>query len=350
MAITSLALLVLAQKYRGNLTKQFNRRAATLAFLGIDSDAGLNCAWAFKGSGKTARAILEGAEATAPDQDAQWPATLNWGIYDTTFGITNLAAAAAMSSGGAPDENNDPFGEQLQEGWEAMSSLINQDLYLGDGSGGGAERTLVGFGEVFGSTTNTYAGLDRSSATYELLRPYVADPGSPTVFTLKMFRDDLAKIQRRCGVKPPVAFCQPLVFNMIAGRFDNIRRVEQYTTGKGTVTLDGSASVIDVDGCLVVEDKDAVYSGETDSVGSLTYVNPQYTRLKILPPGEVANHVMRQDKKYQLNDGYDNLMLNVKYEALAKTGSSEKARAELQLQLQCKRPNSGGVRKNIVIA
>jgi hypothetical protein len=170
------------------------------------------------------------------------------------------------------------------------------------------------------------------------------------VFTLKMFRDDLAKIQRRCGVKPPVAFCQPLVFNMIAGRFDNIRRVEQYTTGKGTVTLDGSASVIDVDGCLVVEDKDAVYSGETDSVGSLTYVNPQYTRLKILPPGEVANHVMRQDKKYQLNDGYDNLMLNVKYEALAKTGSSEKARAELQLQLQCKRPNSGGVRKNIVIA
>jgi hypothetical protein len=354
MAITSLGLLLLAQRYRGDLTPQINRMAALLSMLPIDEDAGKNCAWGFKGSGKTARAFLEGAEAEEATQDAQWPATLSWGLYDFTMGITNLAASAAKSSGGDPDRNNDVWADQIQEGVEVLSSTLNQDLYNGDGSGTSGEPTIVGLGEIYGSITNSYAGLDRSSGTYASLRPFYVDPGSPTAFTLKMFRDDLAKIYVNSGARPDIAVAQPLLFNMIGQRFDNIRRIEQYATiqtaGKGPIKLDGSARVIEVDGCLVVEDKDAVYTGETSTggFGSLTYINTKFLRLKVLPPADVFNDEVK--KRYQLNDGYNNLLLNVKYEKLAKTGSSEKARGEIQLQLQCKRPNSGGMRKNILIA
>lgn len=351
MAATSLDLLLLAQRYRGDLIPQVNRKAVTLGALMADEDSGKNCAWGFRLAGKTARALTEGADAATPDQDVQAPATLSWGLYDFTMAVTNTAAAAAASSGGDPDVNNDVWLEQIQEGLETMSSLINVDLYQGDGSGSSSELTIVGFGEVFGSTTNTYAGRDRSQAVNAPIRPTVIDPGTPTAFTIKMFRDDLAKIYRLCGERPPLAFCQPLLFNMIASRFDNIRRIEigeQISTGRGIITLDGSAQAIVVDGCTVMEDKDAVYSGETDSVGSLTYVNPKYTRLKVLPPASLENAEVK--KRYSLNDGFDNIALNVKYEMLARFGSSTRARGELHLQLQCKRPNSGGIRKNILIA
>jgi hypothetical protein len=351
MALSSLDLILLAQKYRGDVTPQINRRAVTLQMLGATEDGGKNCAWGFETSGQLARAIVEGADTTTFGADAQFPATLEWGIYEFPIGMTNLAMAGSRSSGGDPNANNDYWAKHIQNGLAALASSLNVDLYRGDGVGSAGERTLCGFGEIYGSLTNTYAGRDRTQAANALLLPNVFAPGTPTPFTLKMFRDDLGTIYEACGERPDLAFCKTAVFNMIGSRFDNVREYEQstLTTGRGTITLDGSARIIWVDGCKVIEDKDATYAADTATSGSLTYVNSFYTELKVLPPANELNDIVKSRPKFRLNDGRDAIMLNVAYEALAKTGATEKGRGEIMLQLQCRRPNSGGVRTDIAI-
>lgn len=351
MAVTSLSMLLLAQQYRQDLVRQANRRAVTLSILRKSIGAGKNVPIPFELSGQTAAAYIEGADTGTPTPDSQVGGVLNWGLYEAPIGLTNLAADAAGSTTAGPDGNQDAWGRQLANGGAAAISVVNQALYVGTGSGGSSEPTIVGF-ETAVATSGTYGGLDRG--TYTLLQGNVTDPGAATDLTVAQIRADLAACYTRGGSRPDLGFCKPAVFNKIVGLLDPNRRLETETVqaAGSPVVLAYKVSTVNIDGCTFVEDKDAGISSDSTTVGSITYVNSDYVEVDLLMPGLNRSAYQALAGKGLLNasDGMTTLGMSLYYEPLAKTGSAFKARVALTAQLKCLRPNALGIRKNINLA
>jgi hypothetical protein len=351
MAVTALSMILLAQQYNGGLIRQANRKAVTLSILRKTIGAGKNVTLPFELSGQGAAEYNEGADTSTFAQDGQAGGILNWGLYEAPVSITNLAVDASATTTAGPAGNEDVWGRQLYNGGTALVSLANQHLFTGTGSGTGSAPTIVGFGTALGSTSNTYAGLDRSSGTYALLRPTVTDPGSATALTVAQIRADLAAMYIAGGSRPDVALVKPAVFNKIAALIDPLRRMETETvqTVGGAVNLNFSVSTLRIDGCLFIEDKDAGLSGDSSSVGSIIYLNTEYVEIELLMPALNKSVYQSLVGKGMISatDGNTMLGMSIYFEPLAKTGSAFKGRGALTAQLKCLRPNAMGVRRNI---
>lgn len=355
MALTTLSLLVLAQQYAQDLVRQANRRAVTLSVLRKTFGAGKNVPIPVEFDGQVAAAYGDGEDVPAGTfaQDAQAAAVLQWGLYESGASITNLAVDAAASTSAGPAGNEDAWGRQLFNAATKLCSVVNIDLYQGTGTSAGGKPNIVGFGEMLGSVSNTYATLDRSNEANALWRPNVFDPGSATELTIQMIRQDLAAQLVAGGVEPDVAFCTPAVFNTAAALTDPLRRFETDTinTVAGEVKLAYKVSAFMVDNTTFIKDKDAKYSTDSATVGSITYVNSDLVDLQLLMPAlnrQVYQQLVAKGL-IQANDGMQALQMALFYELLAKTGSANKGRVALTAQLRCLKPNAMGIRSNIAI-
>lgn len=341
----TLALVVLAQNYKGDVVRQINRQSVALKVLPFVKGEGKNCAWVPESSGIIAENFSDGADAANFGSDAQASALLNWGLYRSNFHVTGLAMATAATSR-TPMGNIALWGRNYVNAGSALANLINAELFTGAGTG----TLIAGFDQAIGSVSNTYAGIDRSQVANAYFRPYVVNPGAPTALTEDQIRLDLAAIYTQCGMRPDVAFVNPAVLRKIGGLFDGAKRYEMRTDvvptrgQRADVKFEGGVGAIYFDGCWFCEDKDA-------TTGAIYYVNTQHVRLEYLPmdlyeiPGMDDEIVMGM-----ADDGFGMTPLGTRLEMLGKLGDSDRAQMKTYVQLVCDRPNACGKRLNVAVS
>lgn len=331
----TLSLTTLAQLYRGDVVRQANRQCAALRVLRIVPGSGKNTAWAPEYDGAIGESFSEGADAANFGSDGQASAILEWGSYRSNFHVSGLAMAAAASMAPAsPVGNQDLWGRNMANAGAKLASTINAAIHAGAGTTG----TIAGFGVALGSASNTYAGIDRSSATY--WRPIISDPGSLTIPTLTSIRKHQGLIYTACGEYPDVAFCPVDVFDTIGSLFDGNRQyVQTVNTARGQINLEAGYEGISFNGTVFLRDKDAV-------ANKIVFVNSRHVRIEYLPPAIPGlSEVM--SKVYTPDDGFGVVPLGMTYEKLAKSGDSDKAQVKTYVQLVVDRPNSCGMMLNV---
>lgn len=341
----TLALIVAAQTYAGDIVRNINRQSTTIRMLPIRVGKGQNVAWAAEGDGQLAEEYAEGADASNFGSDEQDPATLNWSLIRSNFRTTGLAEAVAATTD-TPAGNMALWGRNLVNSAAKLTSFVNGRCY--SGSGAGSPKQMTGFDVAIGDDTNTYATIDRAAHAH--WQPTVVDPGSSTALTLAQIRSDLAAIYTKSGEYPDLAGVTPAVFNQVAGLFDSTRRytqqVEKVRTARGEVQLDAGYRGLEVDGCVFFKDKDA-------TANRIHYINSNYVHLEVLPSARLKRMMAAQGKELvpgmqlSANDGFGEVPLMFDFEMLANTGDSKKAEIRTYIELCVKKPNSCGVRKNV---
>ena len=324
----------LSQVYRPRTVRTFNGRSMLLRFLPKQRGAGKNCAWTWEGTGAIGENYSDGADVSTTGSDTKNAATLSWGMYRSSFHITDFAASVAASSN-SPQDLIMAVGREFENATRKVASVINVAGYSGAGTG-----TLIGGLDVALDDSNTYAGVDRSQADNAGFRSYLIDPGAPTAPTFALIRTDLAAIYDNCGEVPPLAFCSTAVWNKIASLFTEFRRyVQEVNVGGRSVSLDASVGAIEIDGCVFIKDKDATAS-------TIYYVNPNYVHWEYLPFAGMAG-MMVQTAEKPVDDGYGPMPLGMMCKPLSTAGASQKMTCQVQLQLVVEKPNACGRRVNV---
>lgn len=341
------ALITLAQNYAGDVVRQVNRTSMALRVLPIVTGEGKNVAWVASSTGAVTEVYAEGADAANFGSDSQAPATLNWAQYRSNFHVSGLARAAARTSM-TPAGNVQLWARNIVDASAALAATINADVYNGDGSL--SPKELTGLDQAIGSTTNTYASINRSTAGNEYWRPYLANPGVATAVTLAQLRGDISSIYQQCGEFPDIALCAPSVFDAIGALFDANRQYVQpvvnVNTARGSIKLDGGYAGLAIDGTVFLRDKDATLESGNAS-GRIYYLNTNYVRLVVLPQAEDPG--LGPDMMLTANDGFGSVPLMFSYDILAKGGDSSKAQVKLYTELQVKKPHACGMRRFVQI-
>ena len=325
----TLALITLAQEYRGDVVRQINRRTVLLKLLPIVRGGGSNVAWVAEADGLIAENYSDGAAAANFGSDAQAAAVLSWGLYRANFHVTKLALDTAATAS-SPMGNKALWARNQVNAMSALADLIEDELFNGVGTG----TLIAGLDMAIGDTTNTYATIVRGSSTY--WQPYVVDPGVLTTVTLPLIRKDLGAIYDQCGETPDIAVAPTSVFNAIASQFDANRRWTQVNTARGTITLDAGYEGIQVDNCMFVKSKDA-------TANQIYYINTNYVEIVTLPDSSVPLDI--QDAVGS-TDGFGSIPLDMAFHPLAEVGPAKRAEVLASCQLRVRKPNSCGVRKN----
>lgn len=329
----TLSLITLAQEFRGDIVSQINRRVTLLKLLRIIPGGGKNIAWATRSSGHIAQNYSDGADAADFGSDAQDDAVLSWGLYRAPFHVTKLAMDAAGTSS-TPMGNRALWAQNLRDANATLADLLEDEAFNGLGTG----TLMTGLDLALGDDANIYATINRATGGNEYWQPTVIDPGALTPITFAQIRSDIGVIGDKCGESPDLAVCGTAVFNQVVGLFDSNRRWESVTTARGSIKLDNGYEGVQVDNCMFVKARKA-------TANQIYYINSNFTHFEFLPdttyPPEVYQMV-------QADDGYGSVPLGFHYEMLAKMGPASKAEVLAQLNIVCKRPNSGGVRKNVL--
>lgn len=339
MALQTVALLVLAQAYAGDIVRQQNRRSVALALLPKTAGAGKNVAWAAQGSGAVAEAYAEGADASNFASDSQSSAILPWSFYRSNFQVSTFAKSAARTSQ-TPEGNIELYARDILDGSAALADKLNKAIYIG--ASGQTPGQIVGFDEAIGLDNNTYATIDRSTSAF--WRPYViANSGTAQALSFAQIRKDLAAIMTAGGEKPNIAFVGPQTFVAVAALFDPQKQYQYITTfpgAGGAIELEGGTGMIKFDGCYFVEDKDA-------TEGKIYYANTSAVHVEYLPIDDNSMGSADEGMDADMTDGMEAIPLGMRIKALAATGDSDKAMMFVYPQLVVRRPNMCGVRKDV---
>lgn len=325
----TLALITLAQEYRGDIVRQINRRVILLKLLNIVRGGGSNVAWVAESSGAVVENYTDGATASNFGSDAETPAVLQWGLYRGNFHVTKLAMDTSATAS-SPAGNRALWARNQVNAMSALAAEVESELFNGLGTG----TLICGLDLAIGDTTNTYATIARGSASY--WQPYVVDPGVLTTPTLSLLRKDIGAIYDACGENPDIAIAPTSVFNAIASQFDPNRRWTTVNTARGQIQLDAGYEGIQVDNCMFVKSKDA-------TANQIYYLNTNYVEVVTLPDSEVPLDVL---DAVPATDGYGSVPLDMKLHPLAEVGPAKRAEVLANLQLKVSKPNSCGVRKN----
>lgn len=329
----TLALIVLAQEYRGNIVRNINRKAMFLSTIPIVIGGGQNVSWVPEGDGQLAEGYNEGADAASFGSDSQLSAVLSWGQYRSNFAVTGLAKATARTAA-QPTGNQALWARNLVNSSSKLAEFLNQQCFNGS-------SRIIGLDTAIATDGNAYASINRAVDTF--FDPYVVDPGVLTAPSLALIRNDLATIEDNSGETPDMAFMKPNILNRVAGIFDPQRQYSfDIQNARGPLKLDGSKGAVEVDGCLFVKDKDA-------TANRIYYVNTNHVEVQVLP-GEIdaaTNSAVNAGATLPANDGFGLIPLQFQYEMLAKTGDKDKAEVRCYIQLKVERPNSCGARLNV---
>lgn len=351
MASRTIALTVLAQEYANELVRTVNRTCVALRVLPIRVGGGSNCAWVIKGDGATAAVMAEGAAAGTPANDPHTAATLNWAYYKADGGATGPQQATAATAS-SPTGNMESLANDINDSISKICSVVNGHIYTGDPTASPVE--VGGFDYAIMSTTNTYAGINRTSNA--AARPTVINPGVATPLSITQVRKDVADVKVACGEAPDLAFCHPDVMNEVYALFDANRQyvqpVTSVTTRRGNIELDGSVNAVRISGCTFIEDKDASReSGNTS--GRIYYVNSNYVDVMALPSKEITGLLaelgIAPGAMLRGNDGFGEVPLLTTVQEIAKAGDADLFMAKTYLQMRVRSPKHCGVRRFVQI-
>lgn len=339
--LQTLALLVLAQDYKGNVVRQINRRAQTLKMLPVRRGAGQNVAFVAESSGM----LFENYDETSTDvlnygSDAQDKCLLNWSMNRANFHISGLAQATSATSS-SPEGDMELMYRNMENASLVLASGLNKQLVTGAGTG----TLLFGLDGAIGTINNTYGGIDRSSKTY--FNPNVFNSAGPaSALTFAQIRGDMQAIYIASGLRPNIAGVHPNVLAKMAGLFDPQKQylfevVKDVETAAGKFSLEGGIGGIRFDGCVFYEDKDL-----TD--GCIYYMNTDKMHLEVLPMN-LAKIPGMTDEIAEIigNDGFGPLPFGFQLEMLSHTGDADKAFVKCYSQLCVTQPNATGKRLNI---
>lgn len=330
----STILTALAQNIRPRIVRGYNRRSTLLRTIQKVKGEGKNVGWDWEGDAQIAETFADGADATNFGSDTQNFASLSWALYRANFRVTDVARAAARSSR-TPEALLRLWARNMSSAMSKIASSINVAGFSGTGG-----LAIAGLDTAL-DDTNTYAGVDRSLAPNAGFRASVFDPGSPTAPTIQQGRDDIAAVLDASGESPDLAICKTSVYNKIAGAFDESRRrVDEIRTAAGTIKLDGSIGGMEIDGCVYLKDKDA-------TANKIYYLNTEYLRWEYLPQDDSIDQPGTTMETS--DDGYGAIPLGMKVKHLATQGASERASAQVFLNLVVEHPLAMGVRKNVSV-
>lgn len=323
----------LAIQIRDDIVRAYNRRSPTMRMFPTRPGAGQNSTWEWESDAALVETFADGADVVNFGSDLPHIAALPWANYRANFRITDLARAAARSSG-SPQALVNLWAHNMVNSISKMASVLNKDSY--SGAGGNA---LTGL-DTFIDNANTVAGVDRTLAANAGFRATVIDPGVPTAPTLGLIRDDIRQIYEISGEMPTIAITNPTTYNVIGALFDNQRyyMVDILSTARGEVRLDASIGGVIVEGCTFLRDKDC-------TPGRIYYLNPSAIAYGYLPQDNTADPPDTVNRP--LDDGYGPIPLGMKFKHLATQGASERASGQIFLQLNVLAPHLTGVRKNV---
>lgn len=337
------SLIVLAQLYQDSIVKQINRKARTLSELPHETGEAADIRWAAQGDGHLGAAHAEGADVSDFGSDSQTPAVLTYGMYESPFHVSDEALSRAMRNGN-PAGNVALWAKNMVDASGKLAKTVNSNFF-----GGTVSNGIVGFDTAIGSTSNTYAGINRATAGNEFWQPTV-NGSSSSALTINQVRTDLSAIVAASGERPDLAICHPYVYAKIEKVFDSSRR---FNANVGL--LDSSPAVgsnfptIFIDGCKFIEDVDGYVSGAS-GYGTIYYVNTNYVKVKTIPYLDLGMFgFMSSEVTATPVDVGAPLAFDFDYTALAKAGHSSRGMVRTQIQLQVERPNACGVRKFVSV-
>jgi hypothetical protein len=326
---------VLSQNVRPNVVRTYNRRSTLMKTLRIEQGEGKNICWDWESDGAIAETFSDGEDVVNFGTDDLNQATLPWGLYRSNFKVGDLARAAARSSR-TPTGLLRLWARAIMNAISKNASVINKGLFAGRGA-----NSIIGLDDAL-DDANIYAGVDRSLPQNAGFRATLIDPGQPTKPSIAAVRDDLRLSFERSGIQPDLAITTPSIYNALGGRFDESRRrVQDITTARGTIRLDGSVGGIEVDGCVFLRDKDA-------TPGSIYYLQTDVVRIEYLPQDMEVE--VPGTTQQQTDDGYGTVPLGMVVEPLAKTGDAMKSHVKVFLQMAVEAPHMCARRLNVASA
>ncbi len=332
----------LATIFEDQIASQINRATVLLQVLPVvDGTTGKNISWVARFGTDTGGARAEGLAVAHLNSDTKVPATLDFGTYDDSFGVTGKALAAARAARN-PSELAGLFVEELSECVERLAKGVAIDLYTGTGAADHIMGLVATGGAIM--LTGNYANIER--ATYPQWAGSVdSNLSIGRALTFQLMRDMRRSIYRASGQKPDLVITTPEIHEKYGLLFGQQRRYITEIKLRGQmITLDGGYQLLEFDGIPVLEDVDC-------PTGDMLFLNTRYVRVVQLPdaadsanqsPGMIG---LAGTDEEQL--GAPSRKLRARINPLGKTGDFFMFQLILYPQLQVRRPQSCGVIQDI---
>lgn len=335
----------LSQRFAAKLSKNWNRQALLASKIPTEAGYGKNIAWDVAVSGASASSYAEGANVADGDLavDKYIPATLSWGHYWSNFGVSGTEFDAAASSGGSSDALINLFETRVMGSVTKLASLINQDLWTGDGTDGSANPNIVGLHGGALEPTGLYAGINRGTHS-EWAGNVLANGGVARPLTVDLMEQMDANLFNALSVKPDLIVCDSGTFRKYKGLFQPGVRTES----KAVMEYNTSTySDVFFQGIPVFRDKDA-------PAGTMTFLNISLLSKVFLP-----HTGMSQEDTFKVGvvegvgeAGDETTPTGIPFRIfpLGKTGDNLKFMVLCKLNLKVKSPAAMGYIKDISIA
>lgn len=201
--------------------------------------------WRVNSAGNTSAGSFGESEVEQAAGRQTWAkASLGWKAYRailriTRFSIEDASGDAYIVAGLVQSE--------LEGAFRDILNSIEDGIYS-DGTGNGS-LDVTGM-QAANSSTGTYAGLNRSTATYwaSYLSSSVGALAELDVQTMLLTLRSAAR-----GGNPDTAFCNPTVFNILGNLLDSSVSRTVTQADKGGIHLNGGFSSIDYGGVKVLQ-------------------------------------------------------------------------------------------------
>lgn len=327
------------------LTKAFNRISVLAGLAPKTNGRGQNCAWVVQFTGASAATFAEGADVTAYNQDASVYANLSWGQYRSSFGVSGLEQAAAQSSANSPAELMRIIMDNANNAMEALAFKMDLDMFSGTGS-----NSIIGLDTAL-AATGSYAGIAKGTYT-EWAGNVLANGGTARELTKGLMDQLEAACFDASGQSPNVIVASSAVCRKYEGLFDSITRVNLVqNTDLAVNRADlSSLSVSSTNGFTGYSYKGMpVYRARNATAGAMYMLNSDMFELQTLPQGVVNTSAQAQDAGLVAGAARLPVGLNVRVEAMAKTGDADKFTVKVYPQLKVTRTNGHGILQDISI-
>jgi hypothetical protein len=332
----------LAEIFEDEIVSQINRATVLLQVLPVGNGAaGQNIKWSVRFGTATGAARGEGLDVVTFNNDAKVPATLDYGTYDDAFSMTGKAMALALNTRN-PAELSNLFLDELGDCVERLAKGVAIDLYTGTGATDHIHGLVATGGAIL--DTGTYAGIDRAVRT-QWRGTVMSNSGVGRALTFDLMREMRRRVYQASGLKPDLIVTTPEIHEKYGKLFGQQRRYVTEITMRGqSIKLDGGYQMLEFDGIPVLEDVDA-------TTGDMLFLNTRYVRV-LQVPSEV-NEVNQSMAVIGLAGtpeeqmGQPSQKLRARINPLGRAGDTYKFQLILYPQLQCKRPNSCGVIRDI---
>ena len=327
----------LGNRLEARLYQQFNRTSRMLSLIEAVPAINKVPAWDVEfTSGAAPAAFAEGSDVQTSelgsDKDVQ--ATLPWARYRAPFGLSESEIKQAMRGMGSPVALERLLETRVVSRAAYLASVLNVDLFTGDGTDGAGNPTFLGlYGGGGLAATGDYAGLSR--VTYpEWAANVLGNGGTPRSLTPDLMNQAEALLFSACGRNPDFIMTSVGVRRKYKGMFETALQWRTPDNQNVPGVADPQYSNIPV-----LRDKDA-------TAGKLIMGVRDFLQVQYLPPlGEDDDTVQKRMRALQGNAGDPNAPITAtaipfEISPLAKNGNNVRFNLTIELQLCIKRCNA----------